>query len=140
MAPPLDVYPVSAQRLAERAGAMIPGYEAMFARRGDITPSDPLQFHLFHLARYWSRSIAFSRKISQPERCIEGDLGACIQVGSEFAHKLIDSNSPIYARWQDYWAQAQAVLHRRPVTMAAVEAASQSFNDCIAELKYDPWG
>jgi hypothetical protein len=120
---------------------MIPGYEEMFARRGGITPSDPLQFHLYHLACYWSRLVGFCRQApSKPQVWIEGDLGACVQVGSEFAHKLIAQDSPIYRHWQDYWLQTQEVLHQRPVTLAAVEAASRTFDACLAELKYDPWG
>ncbi len=48
--------------LAERARAMIPRYEKNFAERGGITPSDPLEFHLYHLARYWSRLVGFCRQ------------------------------------------------------------------------------
>ena len=120
---------------------MIPRYEEMFAERGGITPADPLKFHLYHLARYWSRLVGFCRQDpSKPAVFIDTDLGACVQVGSEFAHKMIGSDSPIYTRWQDYWVQTQAVLSRRLVTIEAVEAASQAFNACVAELKYDPWG
>ena len=119
---------------------MIPGYEKMLAERGGITPSDPLEFHLYHLARYWSRLVGFCRQDpSKPEGWIDGDLGACVEVGSEFAHKLIGPDSPIYGRWQEYWAQTQAVLHKRPVTIEAVEAASQIFDACLVGLKYDPW-
>ncbi|HEV2437978.1 MAG TPA: hypothetical protein VG077_18440 [Verrucomicrobiae bacterium] len=119
---------------------MTSNYEKLFAERGGITPSDPLQFHLYHLARYWSRLVGFCRQTpSKPESWIDGDLGACVQVGSEFADKLIGSASPIYSRWQNYWTQTQTVLHHRPVTIDAVEAASQAFDACVADLKYDPW-
>jgi hypothetical protein len=132
---------MSAQLLAEKVSAMVPGYEEMFAGRGGITPTDPLKFHLYHLARYWSRLVGFCRQDpARPAVFIDGDLGACVQVGSEFAHKLIKSDSPIYALWQDYWTQTQAMLHQRPVTIKAVEAAAAAFNACVAELKYDPWG
>ena len=132
---------MSEQLLAERVSAMLPHYEEMFAGSGGVTPSDPLKFHLYHLARYWSRLVGFCRQEpSMPEVFIETDLGACVQVGSEFAHKLIGPDSPIYRLWQDYWTQTQAVLHKRPVTIEAVEAASQAFDACVAELKYDPWG
>jgi hypothetical protein len=131
---------MSAQLLAERVSAMIPGYEEMFAERGRITPSDPLQFHLYHLARYWSRLVGFCRQDpSKPSAFIETDLGACVQVGSEFAHKLIGPDSPIFRLWQDYWRQAQAVLYERPVTIEAVESAARAFDACLSELKYDPW-
>jgi len=131
---------ISAQLLAERVSAMISGYEEMFAERGGVTPIDPLKFHLYHLARYWYRLVGFCRQTpSNPEGWIDGDLGACVQVGSEFVHGLIAPDSPIYRLWQDYWAQTQSVLHNRPITMDAVEAASRAFDACLVELKYDPW-
>lgn len=140
MAQFLVVRLMSAQLLAERGRRMIPGYMEMFAKRGGVTPINPLKFHFYHLARYWSRLVVFCRhNPSKPEGCIDGDLGACVQVGSEFADKLIDPASPIYASWRKYWTQTQIVLHRRPVTIEAVEAASQAFDDCVAGLKYDPW-
>ncbi|MGC3971404.1 MAG: hypothetical protein QM775_29915 [Pirellulales bacterium] len=132
---------MSTPLLAERVREIIPRYEEMFAGRGGVTPDDPLEFHLYHLARYWSRLVGFCRQDpSRPAAFIDGDLGACVQVGSEFAQKLIESGSPIYERWQNHWTQTQAILHRRPVTMEAVEAASHAFDACIADLKYDPWG
>jgi hypothetical protein len=119
---------------------MISDYEAMFAGRGGITPTDPLKFHLYHLARYWSRLIGFCRQNpSNPAEFIDGDLGACVQVGSEFANNLIASDSPIYPSWQSYWIQTQTVLHRRPVTIDSVEAAARAFDACVVQLKYDPW-
>ena len=127
--------------LAERVSATIPRYEKMFAERGDVTPSDPLEFHLFHLARYWSRLVGFSRQTpSKPEGWIDGDMGACIEVGSEFAHRLIGPSSPIRDQWQEYWRRKQAILHERPVTLVDVELASQSFDRCLVALNYDPWG
>jgi hypothetical protein len=126
--------------LAERTRAMIPGYEQMFSERGGTTPSDPLQFHLYHLARYWSRLVGFCRQVpDKPEAFIDTDLGACVAVGSEFAHKLIEPSLGVYERWQDYWRRTQVILHDRPVTLEGVEAASRAFNDCLSELKYDPW-
>jgi hypothetical protein len=131
---------MSAHPLAEKVSAMIPGYTEMFAGRGDFTPSDPLEFHLYHLSRYWSRLVGFCRQDTcKPAVFIDTDLGACVQVGTEFAHRIIDQASPIYEQWQDYWIQAQAVLHKRPVTIEAVETASRAFDACLAELKYDPW-
>jgi hypothetical protein len=119
---------------------MIPRYEEIFATRGGVTPTDPLKFHLYHLARYWSRLVGFCRQEpSRPAGFIDGDLGVCVLVGSEFAHRLIGVDSPTYTHWQDYWAQTQAVLHRRPVTIEAVEAALQAFNTCLVDLRYDPW-
>lgn len=136
----LVVRPMSAPSLSERVSGMIPHYEKRFAERGGSTPSDPLEFHLHHLARYWSRLIGFCRQSpSHPAACIDGDLGACVQVGSEFTNKMIEADSPIYGLWQDYWTQTQAVLHQRPVSIDAVEAAHRAFESCLAQLKYDPW-
>lgn len=124
----------------ERVNTKIRQYEKMFADRGEYTPSDPLEFHLSHLASYWSRLVGFCRQApSETEHWIVGDLGACVAVGSEFAQKLIGPSSPIYSLWQAYWRQTQAILYDRPVTFEAVEAASQAFDACIDELKYDPW-
>jgi hypothetical protein len=132
---------MNGQLLAERVSATIPRYEKMFAERGGITPSDPLEFHLFHLARYWSRLVGFCRqKPSKPEDCIDSDLGACVVVGSDSAQKLIGPSSPIHEQWQEYWRRAQAILHERPVTLVDVELASQSFDRCLVALNYDPWG
>jgi hypothetical protein len=126
--------------LSERVNALMPKYKEMFAERGGVTPSDPLEFHLNHLARYWSRLVGFCRQNpSRPEGFIESDLGSCIAVGSEFANELIGPTSPIHGRWQEYWKRTQAILHDRPVTIEDVEVASRIFDDCLAELKYDPW-
>jgi hypothetical protein len=127
---------MSARPLSERVSEMTPRYEKLFAEHG----GDALTFHLYHLARYWSRLLGFCRQDpSKPAAYIDGDLGACVQVGSEFTHKLIKADSPIYGRWQDYWTQTQAVLHQRPVSIDAVEAAHRAFEACLTELKYDPW-
>ena len=73
---------MSARPLSERVSDMIPRYEKLFAERGGITPADPLKFHLYHLARYWSRLVGFCRQDpSKPAGFIDGDLGACVQVG-----------------------------------------------------------
>ena len=126
--------------LAERTALMIPKYKQLFAGRGGITPSDPIQFHFYHLARYWSRLVGFWRQdIQNLERFIDTDLGACVQVGSDFANELIDVNSLIYDRWKDYWNRLQSILHERPVSMVGIESASKSFDECAAALKYDPW-
>ena len=120
---------------------MIPRYETMFEERGNITPSDPLEFHLFHLARYWSRLVGFCRHdSSKPEQWIDADLGACVEVGSDFAHKLIEPSSPICEQWQEYRRRTQAILHERPVTLVDLKLASISFDKCLVALNYDPWG
>lgn len=126
--------------LAERIASMTPAYQKLFAERGGITPADALQFHLYHLARYWSRLVGFCRQDPpRSEAFIDSDLGACVAVGSEFAGKLIEASSPIFGRWQDYCERTQAVLHVRPVTIEDVEAASGAFDVFLAGLKYNPW-
>jgi len=126
--------------LEERVANIIPDYEKMFAERGDVTPTNALEFHFYHLARYWSRLVGFCRQYpSEPEGWIDGDLGACIQVGSDFADKLIDPSSLIHHQWQDYRKQADAILHERPVTITDVESALNSFEGCLVALNYDPW-
>jgi hypothetical protein len=125
---------------AERTATMIQNYKQSFTHRGGTTPSDPLEFHFYHLARYWSRLVGFCRQDTQkPEQSIDGDLGACVQVGSLFINELIDIDSPIYDPWQDYWKKWQSILRERPVSIAEIESASDLFNACTAALKYDPW-
>lgn len=132
---------MSAQLLAERIRALYPNYEKMFIEREEGALSEPLKFHLHHLALYWNRLVGFCRQVpSKPETAIDTDLGACVAVGSEFTHKLITQNMPVHPLWLKYWGSMQAVLHDRPVTLEDVEAASRSFDECLYELKYDPWG
>ena len=126
--------------LSERVSEMIPNYERLFAGRGDVSPLDPLEFHLYHLARYWSRLVGFSRQYPlDPVCCINGDLGACVQVGSEFTHKMIGVGSPCYELWQECWTRTQTVLYERPVTIETVETASRAFDAYLAGIKYNPW-
>ena len=128
--------------LAERIREMIPRYEQMFAEReqSGVTPTDPLEFHLHHLARYWSRLVGFCRQVPlKAELFIDTDLGACVAVGSEFANRLMIPGSSVYQQWREYWMEMQAVLHKRPVTIELVEEASRAFETCLAVLKYDPW-
>ena len=66
-------------------------------------------------------------------------MGACVEVASELAHRLLGPSSPIDDQWQEYWRRTQAVLHERPVTLVDVELASQSFDKCLLALHYDPW-
>lgn len=124
----------------DRLKFIVSSYEKEFAERGGITPSDPLKFHLYHLARYWSRFAGFCRQDpSNIDAFINGDLGGCVQVGSEFAHQLIGPSEPVYERWQDYWQRTQTVLNKRPVNLNAVEDSIRSFNECLVAVNYDPW-
>jgi len=128
-------------QLAERTRGMIPRYEQLFRERGGITPSDPLLFHLYHLSRYWIRLVGFCKRVpDKPEIAVESDYGACLAVASEFTNRSIGPSSPVYDLWQDCWRRTQAVLHDRPVRLEDVEAAARSFDDCLSQLRYDPWG
>ena len=62
-----------------------------------------------------------------------------MQVGSDFADKLIDPNSPIYVQWREYRRREQSILHEHPVSIADIEAASKAFDECLAVLYYDAW-
>ncbi len=116
-------------------------YEKMFGERGGIaTPSDPIEFHFFHLVRYWSRLVGFCKQC--PERSdgfLNSSLGAYLQIASDFADKLIDANSPISVQWKEYRRREQSVLYGRPVSIADLEAASRAFDECLAVLNYDAW-
>lgn len=128
-------------QLTDRISAMNPRYEELYMDRGDITPSDPLEFHLYHLARYWSRLVGFCEQDRQdPGGFIDSNLGACVAIASKFAQEMIAPTCPMYAQWQDYWRLTRRVLHERPVTMEDVEAARRAFEGCLTELNYDPWG
>lgn len=88
----------------DRINELTRAYEESFAERGNITPGDPLEFHLYHLARYWSRLVGFCRHDpSSAESLVESDLGACVQLGSEFANAQIDPNCSIYKQWRKCW-------------------------------------
>jgi len=126
--------------LKQRTEQMIPGYRRMFEERGDVTPIDPLEFHLYHLALYWSRLVGFCRMTqSSPEGWIDGDMGACIEVGTRFANDVVDSQPRIRDRWNDYRMKVDEILYQRPVTLHDVEEASTLFDQCLASIEYNPW-
>ena len=115
-------------------------YLQHFAERGGITPTDPLEFHFYHLARYWSRLTGFCRQASDtPEGWIESDLGACVEVGTKFANESIDANSPNFKEWKSYMEKVNGILHSRPVSLQDVENASLSFENFLSAINYDPW-
>lgn len=127
-------------KLEERVEKMTPSYLEMFAERGGVTPTEPLEFHLFHLARYWSRLIGFCRQTPDtPEGWINGDLGACVALGTRLAGQLIDSGSPIRNEWDEYFRQSNSILYQRPVSLDGVELACVLFDQCLSALQYDPW-
>ena len=127
--------------LAEREEVLVTNYKRMFLERGDVTPADPLEFHLHHLVTYWSRLVGFCRlHPDHPETCVDGDLGACVKVGSDFADAIIDSASPIFESWSVYKQLADAVLHCRPVSLNDVESASTAFDQCLSAINYKPPG
>lgn len=128
--------------LAERIRLLIPRYEEMFSERGEyeFIPDDPMTFHLYHLARYWSRLVGFCRlEPDSSESFVNGDGGACVKVGTDFADGALSPDSPIKDLWQDYLGKTQALLLEEPASAGDVEAASQAFDRCLTELGYDPW-
>lgn len=125
--------------LAIRIRKVIPEYEEMFEERGGVTPTDPLQFHLYHLARYWCRLVGFCRQMPKsPEACIDGELGALVAVASEYSNALIGLDRRVGAVWAEYWSRAQTMLHERPVTIEDVERTSEIFEQVLSTLEFDP--
>jgi hypothetical protein len=125
--------------LVERIAKLIPEYQQMFADRGDVTPSDALEFHFYHLARYWSRLLGFSRNSTEPKGLLSSDLAACVQVASDCANRIIGNNSPIYDVWQNYRERWRGLLLVQSVSADDIEAVSSAFDECLAALKFDPW-
>lgn len=114
-------------------------YRQMFAERGGTTSSDSLEFHLYHLARYWSRLVGFCRlKPGPPEFWADGSMGIAIRIANRFTDPLVDSASPLIASWNSYKQLAEKVLHRH-VLLDDVEAASDAFDRFLAETGYSPW-
>lgn len=127
-------------KLEERVAKITSDYAVMFAERGDATPVDPLEFHLFHLARYWSRLVGFCRQTPDGVgACLNGDLGACIQVGTKHVGQLIAAESKIAEEWETYTKQVHDLFHEQRPSLESVEEASATFDRCLAGIKYNPW-
>ncbi len=119
---------------------LLASYRENFSRRGEATPSAPLEYHLHHLARYWSRLSGFSRLTPGPHDSLaDGGLGMAIGIGNRFADELIDSNSPVHASWATYMELATMVLRSRPLALADIESASAAFDQCLSRVGYNPW-
>lgn len=130
---PLDQRPATEQELAI-------SYETMFAERGEFTPSDPLEFHLYHLARYWSRLVGFCRIMpGSPEIFADGAMGITIRVANRFMDPLVGAFPALVASWNSYNQLSERVLQRRVVLLNDVEAASEAFDRLLATASYDPW-
>jgi|GEM_PF-4556464 len=124
----------------EKIEEMISRYKEIMATPSDVTPSDPLEFHLFHLVRYWSRLTGFcSHSSMEPKSLIDSDLGLCVKVASDFAHRLIDPDSSIYELWQKYRLLEQVVMDESRLSIEQVEAAASAYEACLEKLDYDPW-
>jgi hypothetical protein len=112
----------------------------MFASRGEVTPADPLEFHLFHLARYWSRLGGFAGHVSDGcNSLIEGDLGIAVRMGTEQADRVIRDMDLIGDLWTDYVEQVETMMTLRPVSTETMERASAGFDRCLEAIGYDPW-
>ena len=128
------------REFTDRLSALRAEYERDFAERSDTTSTDPLKYHLYHLALYWRRLLGFCRNFASSEGAsVHTNFGVCIQMGSEFATKLIGPSSPIFELWQDYWWRTCAMLHKPAITLEEAEAASRAFDACLARLGYNPW-
>lgn len=115
-------------------------YLAMLANRGEVTPDDPLRFHLHHLVRYWYRIVEFSRQRPHSVfHLIQSDLGSCIRVATGQASPLVSRGEPIYNPWQDYLVSAAPVLEVRYAAFEEIEAACLAFNRCPPTLGFNPW-
>ena len=126
--------------LEKRAAAMEEKYRSQFAERGGVTPSDPLKFHLYHLVLYWSRLVGFCRQLpDEPAGWIDGDLGACVLVGTKYVDQLIKSSDGEYLAWSNYSMLAARVLHQRPVNLEQVEEASKSLDEFLLQKNFDVW-
>ena len=124
----------------ERVEKLAADYEKMFSERGDVTPMNPLEFHLYHLARYWSRLTGFARMTPDNlSAMIEGDLGACIKVGTGFADQVVKQDSPIFVPWATYLEGATGILDGRSVSLEDIEHTSLAFDRCLSAADYDPW-
>ena len=114
-------------------------YQEIFAEREEFGPTDPLEFHLYHLACYWGRLVGFCAHAPESfVQSIESDLGAYIQVASNHAARLITEDSPAEDIWQEYLTRTRAMLYERPVKFGAVQAASKQFDRVLVALNYDP--
>jgi len=108
-------------------------YQRMFEQRGGATPSDPIEYHLFHLALYWSRLVGFCRMSpAKSAGFVDNDLGVCVTIGSEYVNKTIEASQPAYRNWHDCWHRTQKVLYERPVALGDVEDAVRSFNEFLS--------
>jgi hypothetical protein len=118
---------------------MLHSYESMFASRGEVTPTDPLEFHLFHLARYWSRLVGFARHVGDGcNSLIEGDLGTAVRMGTEQAGRVI-RETDAGDLWHDYVERVETMLTIRPVSLESIERASKGFDKCLEAIGFDPW-
>ena len=126
--------------LTERAKTIVPKYEENFSDRGGVTPTEPIEYHLYHLACYWSRILGFIRRTpGNSESLIEGNFGACIEVGNHFLAKSITPSSDMYRQWVTYSEMASVILYKRPVHDEDIELTFERFNECLAAVDYDPW-
>ncbi|RYD24447.1 MAG: hypothetical protein EOP88_00125 [Verrucomicrobiaceae bacterium] len=114
----------------------VSSYEQIFEERGGVTPSDPLEFHLYHLAEYWGRLVGFSRVWpDSPGAFVKGGPGDGIRVANRFAAGVIEDSPAISEAWQTYVRLADVVLNEPTVSVIDVEAASEALDRCRAILK-----
>ena len=97
-------------------------YQKQFLERDSVTPTDPLEYHLYHLTLYWSRLLGFCQNFpEEPVAWIEGDLGACVMVGTKAAELLIGDETEVLSAWKKYEDLTRQILYKRPVCLEQVE-------------------
>ena len=128
------------QTQTQKEREMLDSYESMFASRGEVTPTDPLEFHLFHLARYWSRIVGFAKVVGDGcDSLVEGDSGSLVRMATDQAGRVLREADLIPNLWTEYVDQLETMLTLRPVSVKVIERASDEFDKCLEAIGYDPW-
>jgi hypothetical protein len=115
-------------------------YDQNFRTRSDTSPTEPLEYHLYHLALYWSRLMGFcGSHPSDAAHWVDSDLGACVAVGTDVVSGTLGSLHPHRAGWSSYLALIHVVLNQSQVSFKEVEAASNAFSRFLELLGFVSW-
>ena len=127
---------LSASRLSEIRSQ----YEQNFSVRDDAALVEPLEYHLYHLALYWSRSIGFcDLDRLDASGWVNSDLGACVAVGTEIVSEIIDAQPPCFEAWESYRTLTDAMLRNETRSIENVKAASKAFAHFLDLMGYVSW-
>ena len=98
------------------------------------------EFHLFHLARYWSRIVGFAEVVGDGcDSLVEGDSGSLVRMATDQAGRVLREADLIPNLWTEYVDQLETMLTLRPVSVKVIERASDEFDKCLEAIGYDPW-